>query len=267
MQKSFVYERGTINYSIQGAGNVVVLVHGFGEDGSVFDQQVDALSGSNTVLVPDLPGSGDSTLLEGSNITIDDYATCLYKLLQHENITKCILLGHSMGGYITLAFAEKYPETLLGFGLIHSTAFADSDEKKLVRQRGIKAIEEYGATAFLKNTIPNLFSAAFKQENANAVSAFIDKGNSFSIEALVQYYHAMMNRPDRTSVLKTSSLPVLFIIGTEDTAAPLNDLLLQVHLPNISQINILQNVGHMGMLESATEINQHLKAFISLVNS
>jgi pimeloyl-ACP methyl ester carboxylesterase len=66
-----------------------------------------------------------------------DYADCIHALLRHENISSCIMLGHSMGGYITLAFAEKYPLLLTGLGLIHSTAFADSEEKKKNRARAL----------------------------------------------------------------------------------------------------------------------------------
>ena len=134
MQKFFIYQTATISYSVQGKGKPVVLLHGFGEDSSIWDQQVLFLKEHCLLIVPDLPGSGKSDLLklkvEPDPISIDDYADCIYSLLQHEAIPFCIMLGHSMGGYITLAFAEKYPLLLEGFGLIHSTAYADSEEKK-----------------------------------------------------------------------------------------------------------------------------------------
>ena len=170
-----------------------------------------------------------------------------------------------MGGYISLAFAEMFPQKLKAFGLVHSTAFADSAEKKTGRQQGIEMINEYGAFAFLKNTIPNLFSKKFKETNADEVEQLIEKGKSFSEEALTQYYTAMMNRPDRTAVLKEAKVPVLFIIGEEDIAAPLDDLLQQVHLPDISDIHILQGVGHMGMMEVPELVNKHLLSFIDSI--
>jgi pimeloyl-ACP methyl ester carboxylesterase len=95
------------------------------------------------------------------------------------------------------------------------------------------------------------------------VEELIEAGKQFSKEALQQYYKAMMERPDRTHVLQGSKLPVLFIMGTEDVAAPLNDMLQQSKLPNCSYIHVLDGVGHMSMWEASSELNQHLLAFIT----
>jgi pimeloyl-ACP methyl ester carboxylesterase len=173
------------------------------------------------------------------------------------------MLGHSMGGYITLAFAEKYPGKLKAFGLINSTAFADSEEKKQTRQRAIDTIGQYGAFSFLKTTIPSLFGGQFKQEHPEKVEALTADDRSFTKEALQQYYRAMMNRPDRRSLLEDNPLPVLFITATEDAPAPMNDILLQAGLPDKSYIHILKNVGHMSMWEAPDAVNSHILAFIS----
>lgn len=265
MEKTFEYKTAKISYTRQGTGPVICLVHGFGEDRSVFDCQVNALKDKYCLLVTDLPGSGVSELWEDNEATMENFAACLYALLQHEQVSHCIMLGHSMGGYITLAFAAHYPEALLGFGLVHSTAFADSIEKIETRRKAIGVIKEYGAYSFLKNTMPNLFSAGFKQQQPAIVESLVEKGSSFSVEALTLYYEAMMKRPDRTEVLKNAQQPVLFILGTEDTAAPLNDLLQQVHLPKVSQVNILSGIGHMGMLEAPDVVTGFIDAFASLV--
>lgn len=249
-----------LHFKKYGEGFPVVLLHGFGEDGAIWKEQASYLKEYFQVLVPDLPGSGQSSLLYG-DIMIDDYADEIKKLLDKEQIHQCIMLGHSMGGYITLAFAEKYPQYLKAFGLVHSTAFADSDEKKEIRKRGIETIKEYGAYPFLKTTIPNLFGENFKKTNAKVVNDLIEAGNNFTTEALMQYYRAMMLRPDRTYILKESKVPVLFIIGTEDKAAPVNDLMQQVHLPQVSYFHVLKNTGHMGMLESAEHVNTFISDF------
>lgn len=283
MQKSFQYQSATISYSIYGKGNPVVLLHGFGEDSSIWNEQVDFLKEHCQLIVPDLPGSGKSSLislesgvrrLESSEppdsslqtsdfVSIDDYADCIHALLTHENISSCILLGHSMGGYISLAFAEKYSSMLTAFGLIHSTAFADSEEKKPTREKSIALIEEYGSMAFLKNTIPNLFGAKFKSTHPEKVTNLIEAGEAFSKEALQQYTRAMMLRPDRTHVLVSNRLPVIFVIGTEDIAAPLADVIKQASLPNISYIHVLQGIGHMGMWEAPEKLNQQILTFLS----
>jgi pimeloyl-ACP methyl ester carboxylesterase len=265
MEKKFQYEGADIHYTIFGVGQPVMLLHGFGEDSKIWKEQVDFLQQHCQLIIPDLPGSGKSALLQNHDGGIDRYADCIKALADNENIEHCIVLGHSMGGYITLAIAEKYPTFLKGWGLVHSTAFADNEEKKLTRKKGIKLIEEYGVYPFIKNTTPNLFSENYKKQHPEKVLALIEEGKSFSKEALIQYYTGMINRPDRTEVLENSEVPVLFILGTEDAAAPLQDLLNQVHLPKVSHVHIINGVGHISMMEEPQQLNNHLLAFIKSV--
>lgn len=279
MQKTCTWSNGTIHYQIYGDGIPVVLLHGFGEDSSIWDHQVEVLKKSFKLIVPDLPGTGKSTWssmvngewsienlqdnkIDHSPFSIDSLADAIYAMIQHETIGSCYLLGHSMGGYIALAFAEKHASLLKGFGLIHSTAFADSDEKKKNRLRGIELMEQYGGYSFLKTTIPNLFGERFKKAFPDQVETLIEKAATFATPSLQAYYQAMMTRPDRTHVLKGNPLPVLFVLGTEDIAAPLNDVLQQTHLPLLSYIHILEGIGHMGMWESTERLNGYLSEFI-----
>jgi pimeloyl-ACP methyl ester carboxylesterase len=266
MQKHFDYKGTNVYYLDEGSGNVIVLIHGFGEDSSVWQGQTAFLQTRFRVITPDIPGSGQSAY-NVALVSIDGFADVIYALLQHENITNCIMLGHSLGGYITLAFAEKYPQYPSGFGLVHSTAFADSDEKKQARQKGIQAIGEYGSYAFIKNTTPNLFSAWYKKNSSDKIEMLVAKGADFKKEALQKYYRAMMTRPDRTQVLKNGNVPVLFIAGAEDVAVPLSDLLKQVHLPQTSHIHILENSGHMGLWEEKDKTNEAIAAFAEYVNA
>ena len=285
MKKSFPYQNANITYRVEGKGKPIVLLHGFGEDSHIWDKQVSFLKEHCLLIIPDLPGSGESSLLSleskvlsfelkqpeiqnpklktQNNISIEDYADCIHALLAHEQIDTCTMLGHSMGGYITLAFAEKYPSQLKAFGLVHSTAYADSDEKKINRERSIALIEEYGAYAFLKTTIPNLFGAAFKEKHPEKVEELVLASQVFSKQALQQYTLAMMNRPDMTETLKSNRLPVLFVIGTEDIAAPMKDVLEQTKLTLHPTVHVLKNIGHMGMWEATDEMNEHLLAFIN----
>lgn len=261
MEKKFNYLNEEIFYKIIGKGQPVVLLHGFAEDSNIWNDQVSFLQEHCQLIIPDLPGTGKSGMLP-KNSTIDDYATSVNALLSNENIEKCIMFGHSMGGYVTLAFAEKYAEKLKAFGFVHSTAFADNDEKRESREKAIQMMEEYGVFPFLKNTTPNLFSENYKKQHSQRVSDLIEQGKNLSTEAMVQYYTAMRNRPDRTEVLAKMDVPVLFIIGSEDKAAPLEDLLKQVSLPGISHIHIMEGVGHMSMWEEAEQLNNYLLEFI-----
>lgn len=263
MEKKFTYKNATITYDLVGEGFPVLLLHGFGEDRTIWKDQVAFLKSFCRLIIPDLPGSGASPVSDDDGAdTIEFYADCINPLLEQENISACIMLGHSMGGYITLSFAERYKDKLKGFGLVHSSAFADSGDKKQTRQRAIAIIGEYGAYSFLKTATPNLFGAAFKKNHPEKIDALVELGNNFSARALQQYYTAMMNRPDRALVLKNAALPVLFIIGTEDIAAPMNDVLKQVHLPEKSYVHILENTGHMGMLEETGKVNTAITEFI-----
>ncbi|HMZ45644.1 MAG TPA: alpha/beta hydrolase [Chitinophagaceae bacterium] len=273
MQQSiFNYKGHNIAYTIYGSGKPLVLLHGFGEDSTIFNNQVNYLKNNFQVIVPDLPGSGNSSLLKLRSVieinkimlheaAITDYANCIAALLNFLAINECILLGHSMGGYITLAFAEKFPNYLKAFGLLHSTAFEDNEIKKENRMQSIAMIEEYGAFSFLKNVIPNYFGKKFSMQQAPQINKLIDKSAKFTNEALQQYYFAMMNRPDRTEVLKDASVPVLFIIGTEDVPAPMKDVLQQVHLPQKSYVHIFDEVGHMSMVEATDKLNKSIEVF------
>jgi pimeloyl-ACP methyl ester carboxylesterase len=266
---SLFCNKNNIEYTDNGSSNnVVVLLHGFGEDATIWNAQVSFLQNKYRVIVPNLPGIGKSLLLQNKNVTIEDYATSIYQLIDNilpKTNQKITLLGHSMGGYIALAFAKFFPLKLNGFGLIHSTAFADSNEKKLVRLRGIEMMKEYGSYAFLKNTIPNLFSSNYKNNHWQQVEALIENSKTFAVATLQQHYMAMMNRENTTSVLMNATVPVLFVMGTEDVAAPLSDTLQQCHLPQQSHIHILQNVGHMGMLEDTHKMNECIASFLQQI--
>ncbi len=267
-EKQFMFFGSSVAYRITGKGFPVILLHGFAEDGHIWDLQIPALEKYFTVIVPDLPGSGHSTLQTGTGVpevspgTIEFYRDAVAGLLQVEGLEEGILLGHSMGGYITLAFAEKYPAKLRAFGLVNSTAFSDSAEKKLQRSKGIKFITEYGTYPFLKNSTPGLFAPRFKQEHPDRIAELIENGKKIPPGVLVSYYEAMLNRPERTGVLITRK-PVLFIIGEADTAAPAEDLLKQVTLPFIAYIHILRGVGHMSMWEATAQLNNCLIGFAS----
>ena len=267
MEKTITYQNTSVAYSITGQGKTIVLLHGFGEDGTVWQKQVAFLKDNYRVLIPDIPGSGRSPFI--ANATIETYAAILKQILDEEinvaSAEKITLIGHSMGGYITLAFAEKYPEYLEAFCLFHSSAFADDDAKKQTRQKAIEFIKEKGSAAFLKTSTPGLFTKEFAAAHAGQIDTLVEKGKNFSPEALVQYYQAMIARPDRTTVLKTFPHPVLFIIGEFDTAIPLQSSLQQCYLPEQAHVHLLSQSAHMGMWEETDKANQILLKFLQEV--
>jgi pimeloyl-ACP methyl ester carboxylesterase len=289
MNKDLLYQNKKIFYRSEGLGKPVLFVHGFGENGEVWKNQIEFLKVNHSadetefkLIIPDLPGSGKSEMIDDMSIEgmAEVIKAILDDCLQNENINtaessktpsfntvkgrtgEVVLIGHSMGGYIVLGFAEKYPEYLKAFGVFHSTAYADNEEKKTARRKGIEFINLYGTFEFLKNITPSLFSSKTKDERPGLIDQFIKGLNNFSSTALVSYYEAMMQRPDRTSILKKATAPVLFIIGEQDNAVPLKDSLQQCHLPEKSYIHILHHSGHMGMMEEADISSHILKNFL-----
>jgi len=257
--KTITYQSSKIFYRTIGNGKPVVLIHGFAEDGNIWKNQIEFLKNHFYLIIPDLPGSGKSTVISRqSAVGIEDYAEVIKAVLDKEEITQCAMAGHSMGGYITLAFAEKYPAMLTSLGLVHSSAFADSKEKKSNRLKSIEFVKKNGAYEFLKAVIIDLFTEKWVSENAAIVETQVEKSKDFTDEAIIQYYQVMINRPDRTQVLKSFSKPILFIIGRHDKAVPFEQSMQQCYLPDQSHIHILRNSAHMGMLEEAEKTNNAL---------
>ena len=267
---SFEFDKHQMGYTKTGVGPAVILLHGFGEDHHIFNSAVYALEKTYTVYTPDLLGTGMSPINATTPITnfsIEYLADSIARLLQHEKIEDCVLLGHSMGGYVTVAFAKKYPQYLKGFGLLHSTALPDTPLKIENRTRGISFIQKFGAASFLETTAPNLFGTFTQKNHPKIVTDFIKALPHFSSEALIAYYHAMIARPNQTRVLETTNLPVLFILGDQDIAVALEDTLPQTKMPNTAYLYVLENCGHIGMLEHPTLFNNAVLDFLDKVNA
>ncbi len=260
MKKELIYNDNSVYYTIAGKGNAVMLIHGFAEDSNIWLHQAGVLEAHCRLIIPDLPGSGQSPALE--SVSMENMADVVRAIIDAENIETVTLVGHSMGGYITLAFAEKYADRLKAFCLFHSTAFPDTEEKKETRRKSIEFIRKNGTHPFLRQATPNLFSPAFRENNPAIVNELIHQYRKFNPDALIAYYEAMMQRPGRTEVLKEFKGPILFILGRYDTAVPLKDGLEQCHLPLFSYIHILDESGHMGLWEEAPECNRILIDFL-----
>ena len=262
MKKQQQLETGnsTVFYYTAGEGLPVVLIHGFAEDSTIWNEVTESLQSSFRLIVPDLPGSGKSTILkEGS---MESYARVIESILQKEGIDSAVLVGHSMGGYISLAFAELFPQKIKALCLFHSSAYADDEEKITARNKGIEFIRNNGAEKFLAQSIPNLFSEKTRKEKPELVKEIVERYANFNAASLVQYYQAMIARPDRTDILKSIQKPVLFIAGESDTAVPVQKSIEQSTMPAFSYIHICRNSGHMGMLEETAETVAALRHFL-----
>jgi pimeloyl-ACP methyl ester carboxylesterase len=220
----------------------LVLLHGHGIDDTIWDSLDAALNEYYTIVRPNIS-------LFTFCQSVEDYADELYRFLTNATITKFTLIGHSMGGYIALAFAEKYPELLEGFGLFNSTAYADDEAKKHQRNQTIELLRNHGTETFIKNTAGHLFGDRYKELYPERIKAHIEHFGKLPADALIAGIVAMRNRPDRTAVLAAMPFPVLFIIGMQDKLIPFESCISLSEYPKQSYPFILAEAGHLGMVE------------------
>jgi pimeloyl-ACP methyl ester carboxylesterase len=268
-EKEITLKQKKIFYRTIGEGPVVVLLHGVPFDGTLWSNQFTAFPGYK-LIIPDLPGSGRSQMID--DMSIEGMAECVKDIIVHETASlffksgephSVILIGHSMGGYVALALAEKHPELLNGLGLFHSTAYADNEDKKEGRKKTIQLLKDKGAAEFARNSVPNLFGHVTKEQNPRLVEEQISYSRNFSAETLVKYQETMSQRKDRTEVLRKATVPVLFILGKYDAVVPLKEGMEQCSLADLNYIHVLENAGHMGMREEPIETNTVLLNYLT----
>ena len=247
-----------LHYTQTGNGKTVVLIHGFCEDNTCFDKQVLLLKAHCKVITPDMPGAGKSAAQ--TNTSMETIADSVYELLTQLGETNVVMLGHSMGGYITMAFAKKYGHMLQSFGLLHSSAKNDNDERKLKRDQAKEVIKQKGPAFYARNFIPPLFYEATPKE----VSApYVNVADSFSSEGLIEALMAMKNREDLTHILAETNLPVFLGIGKFDSLIPEDVMLKQSLMCKKSYVAYLSKSAHMGHIEEAELMAQHIIKFIT----
>ena len=245
-------------YSKQsGTGEAVVLIHGFCETHEVWQNIIPALNKTNFVIAIDLPGFGKSSLPNSLN-TIDEISEEVYLHLISQGITQCVMIGHSLGGYVTLSIAKHHPQFLKRFGLFHSTSFADPEDKKVNREKSMSFIKKYGVEPFTNAFVPTLFADS---ENPYIHSLLI-KAAQCKLYTILKYTEAMKNRNDRTDVLKNFARPILIIAGTLDQAVPFENSMEESKLVKHLTFKKLNDIGHMGMYECPEIVSDILKEFV-----
>jgi len=249
-----------ISYFDKGEGNPIVLIHGFAGSKLYWEKVLDDLAETNRVIAIDLPGHGDSGM-EAEKYSIEDIAGLIMELLVHLGLDRVTMFGHSLGGYITLAFAELYPHYLNGFSLVHSTANPDSDEAKAGRETNAKKVLEQGSEEFINGLSAKLFSPDNSEVNAQDIKNSRKIGMSTSIEGVVNALLAMRDRPNRNHILENTKLPVLLIAGEKDQIIP-PDKTFTVKKPNVEQI-LIKDAGHMSMYEQPAQLVSAMKVFLA----
>lgn len=248
-----------IYFTAQGRGNTLVLLHGFTESLNIWNDFAERLSKSFHVITIDLPGHGRSECL-GEVHTMEQMAECVYAVLKAQRVTECALAGHSMGGYVMLAFAEKYMDMVRGLCLFHSSAFADTDEGRVNRQRAIEVIRQNHA-GFISSFIPDLFAPQSRTRLKNEIQNLVEMARGMSKQAIIASQLGMLERPDRSHILKEAPVPVLIIAGKLDSRVPWEKVLAQISLPNDCIALLMGDVAHMGYLEAREKTFYALKTY------
>jgi pimeloyl-ACP methyl ester carboxylesterase len=254
-----------IRYSDQGNGQPIVLLHGFVERIEIWDWMSETLSESNRVVCIELPGHGESEVIDEVQ-TMEKMANHIHILIRQLELENYVLIGHSMGGYISLAYAELYEHELAGVGLFHSNATADSEEKKMGRGRAVEIIQR-DKSGFIFSFIPNLFAEINQPILSNEIEKLQQGAKDMTKEALVACIKGMALRTDKIVFLSSTPLPVMFILGKEDLHSPVNEVMTQTLLPKHSEVLILGDCAHMGYLEKPSETVKFIQSFASHLSS
>lgn len=251
-----------IIYTDKGTGPVVVFVHGFCESKDIWISFADRLSINYRVVCLDLPGFGES-LLDREQVSMEWFADEVHKLMKLLNIHTFTFVGHSLGGYVGLAYAEKYAQHLSGLCLFHSTAYADSEERKINRDKTIAFIHKYGADMFTQSFIEPLFLLKNRQALKNEIAELKSIAKQSSEKGIIATTGAMRDRIERTHVLVELKIPVLIIGGKNDATIPINKLEELALLSKTIQLAAIEECGHMGMYEQKEKTFEVLKNFLA----
>lgn len=255
--KTLIYKNTKISYSDSGEGNAIVLLHGFLENKKMWTEYVDLFSKKNRIITIDLLGHGETECL-GYIHKMEDNANVVNEVLEHLQIEKAIILGHSMGGYVGLAFAELFPNKIRKLVLLNSTSKEDTAEKKLNRTRAIKAVKQ-NYIGFVSLAIANLFSENNRIRLANEIEKVKEEALKTPLQGIIASLEGMKIRKDRESLLHQNRFPVLLILGKKDPVLSYQDSLSQIEDTTVELVSFED--GHMSHIENKEELKNILSDF------
>ncbi len=259
--KNIKINSANIRFSDKGNGNCVVLLHGYLESFEIWNGFADELSKKFRVVAIDLPGHGKSVAFSGE-ASVEQMAEAVEAVLDYLKINKAVFIGHSMGGYATLAFAEMWPEMLAGIGLFHSVSWADLPEKREARDREIELVKEGKKNLIINLNIPK----GFADNNLEIFKTEVERAKRIASETtevgIIAALNGMKTRKDRTFILEKVEVPVFFAIGKKDNYIPIEKLMALTTLPKQKHITLFENSGHMGFIEEKDLAIDEMEIFL-----
>lgn len=255
------FKNSTIRFKDEGKGPVIVLLHGYLESLEIWSLFSAELAESCRVVSIDIPGHGKSGIF-GKVHTMELLAQTIKSVMDHLNTDKYFMVGHSLGGYVTLAFLELFPKCLSGFSLFHSFPLADSKEAIKNRNREIKLVENGKKDLIYSVNIPKAFATDNLEKFSKQIHNAKEIARDIPDEGIIAVLNGMINRPDRSDILTGTSLPFLWILGKKDNYIPYEVIVKKVEMPKHGKLITLKNSGHMGFVE---EKQKSLEAILGLV--
>ncbi|MCF6307638.1 MAG: alpha/beta hydrolase [Flavobacteriaceae bacterium] len=244
------FNNSSIYYTITGNGPALVLLHGFLLSPTIWTDIIPKLATKNKLIIIDLPGHGKSKYIAEIH-SMELMAEVVHSILEENNIEKANFIGHSMGGYISLAFAEKYPSKIETLVLLNSSSEADSEERKINRNRAIKVIEN-NSEVFIKMGIAALFKDEKQEEFQHLIEKFSSEAFQFPVKGIIASIKGMRDRKDRSSILKNFKGYKYMISGVEDPIIPISSS-EKTALTTNTKLYKVQS-GHMSINENINEI-------------
>lgn len=259
--KFTLFKNARIAYTDTGKGTALVFLHGFLENAGMWDFYTTEFSKKYRVITIDLLGHGQSESI-GYIHSMEDMADAVQTVLSELRIRKAVFIGHSMGGYVALAFAELYPDHVKGMILLNSTSRADSDERKRNRDRAIVAVKQ-SYTNFIKMSIANLFSEDNRDRLTDAIETAKTEALKTPLQGIIAALEGMKTRNDREVILHFAPYPIMLILGKKDPVLNYQDSLEQIENTNVKLVTF--NDGHMSHLENRDELVNVLRDFFKTV--
>ncbi len=198
---------------------------------------------------------------------MDVYLAAITAVLDDLQAPQAILIGHSLGGYAALAFARAYPERLAGLGLFHSHPFADPEDRKEVRRRGIETLQAGKKDLYVTQLFPGLFTPEFGKAHPEIIQKLIENAKKHPVEGIIGALQIMIDRPDTQNVLRDIAVPVQFLLGADDTLVPIELGMKASVLPATADVEILDGVAHMAMFEAPQRAADSVKAFYKWITA
>jgi len=255
------YKGIPVFYTYEGQGTPIVLLHGFLENSSMWASVIPRLSKNNRVICIDLLGHGKTGCL-GYIHSMEQMTEAVEAIIKKLEIKKTFMVGHSMGGYVALAFAEKNPNMLEGLCLMNSTAQADSPEKKLNRDRAILAVKE-NHKRFINMSISNLFRPKNRTIFSEEIKHVKKEALQTPLQGIIAALEGMKIRPGRENILKNTPYKQLMIVSKKDPVLNYNSLIEQTKNTSVKVVEF--DDGHMSHIENSKELLQALMYFVEKI--